>query len=539
MKDTTLLGVTENDANPAWLLQVELKTRITTQPLHYRSGDEESALESVHQLFDSTRKLLEENPKAKAFEKSALFLLNSILRSNTARWHRWLVDEKFRDEQKRRQFRYELKQVQPLLLRFANFLGLLAQGAGKSGEAAQMFKEIVEATPDPKGAYLGATVLARIGNEIEFKDGVMGSKFGNFVTAEQINAAEREFIHRRRKALGEEEADVGNDEPVKDATGLCLSGGGIRSATFCLGIVQVLEREGMLTKLDYLSTVSGGGYLGTFLSAFLGTPAPQGNGTQSQAEAKSAAAVRVTIQDAPFNGASIRAAIDTAFDPKNGSESGAIRHLRNNSRYLATGGTWTLIKIIGLLISGILTTILLVLPVPLVGVLFIFLARARGLWGDNGSNSNWLRVSVQLSGMPAFIIFGAVTALLGVLWFMLPVVRNVAHGAPPDSWRKKLRTFWETLSLLVAVAVVATGTFVLLPKVFYFLGFLRDRIATVGPLWKGLLNAETLGAIGAIAPVLLGVIAARLNAGLGKKLATILFLLSGPALYPSHVFLCR
>ena len=47
-----------------------------------------------------------------------------------------------------------------------------------------------------------------------------------------------------------------------DLTGLCLSGGGIRSATFNLGVLQALSRLGVLERLDYLSTVSGGGYIG-------------------------------------------------------------------------------------------------------------------------------------------------------------------------------------------------------------------------------------------------------------------------------------
>lgn len=50
---------------------------------------------------------------------------------------------------------------------------------------------------------------------------------------------------------------------------LCLSGGGIRSATFNLGALQGLARYGLLEKFDYLSTVSGGGYIGSWLSAWI------------------------------------------------------------------------------------------------------------------------------------------------------------------------------------------------------------------------------------------------------------------------------
>ncbi len=50
-------------------------------------------------------------------------------------------------------------------------------------------------------------------------------------------------------------------------TGLAFSGGGIRSATFNLGILQALAEKGLLHKFDYLSTVSGGGYIGSWLAA--------------------------------------------------------------------------------------------------------------------------------------------------------------------------------------------------------------------------------------------------------------------------------
>jgi hypothetical protein len=46
-------------------------------------------------------------------------------------------------------------------------------------------------------------------------------------------------------------------------TAVCISGGGIRSATFALGVLQGLAGAGILKKFHYLSTVSGGGYIST------------------------------------------------------------------------------------------------------------------------------------------------------------------------------------------------------------------------------------------------------------------------------------
>jgi hypothetical protein len=55
----------------------------------------------------------------------------------------------------------------------------------------------------------------------------------------------------------------------KQLVGLAFSGGGIRSATFNLGVLQALARLQLLDKFDYLSTVSGGGYIGSWLMAWM------------------------------------------------------------------------------------------------------------------------------------------------------------------------------------------------------------------------------------------------------------------------------
>ena len=78
---------------------------------------------------------------------------------------------------------------------------------------------------------------------------------------EQIKALELERVRKRRTEAGVEMGD-----PARDAVGLALSGGGIRSATFNLGVLQAMHRYGVLSRVDYLSTVSGGGYIGSSLT---------------------------------------------------------------------------------------------------------------------------------------------------------------------------------------------------------------------------------------------------------------------------------
>jgi hypothetical protein len=69
---------------------------------------------------------------------------------------------------------------------------------------------------------------------------------------------EEELIKLRRSR-----ANITNSQSI----GMAISGGGIRSATFGLGIIQALSKLNILTKIDILSTVSGGGYIGGFLTS--------------------------------------------------------------------------------------------------------------------------------------------------------------------------------------------------------------------------------------------------------------------------------
>lgn len=50
---------------------------------------------------------------------------------------------------------------------------------------------------------------------------------------------------------------------------LCLSGGGIRSGTFALGVIQRLAQYQLLDRFHFLSTVSGGGYIGSWLTGWI------------------------------------------------------------------------------------------------------------------------------------------------------------------------------------------------------------------------------------------------------------------------------
>ncbi len=64
-------------------------------------------------------------------------------------------------------------------------------------------------------------------------------------------------------------AEVIREAHGLNLVGLAFSGGGIRSATFNLGVLQALADLKLLYRIDYLSTVSGGGYIGSWLAAWI------------------------------------------------------------------------------------------------------------------------------------------------------------------------------------------------------------------------------------------------------------------------------
>ena len=84
-----------------------------------------------------------------------------------------------------------------------------------------------------------------------------------------VIAKEAKSIRRRRQRsrYAMDSSDAGRRP--SDLAGLALSGGGIRSATFCLGVLQSFHARGLFPAFDYLSTVSGGGFVGGWLMAWL------------------------------------------------------------------------------------------------------------------------------------------------------------------------------------------------------------------------------------------------------------------------------
>lgn len=115
---------------------------------------------------------------------------------------------------------------------------------------------------------------------------------------------------------------------------LCFSGGGIRSATFGLGLIQGLARHSLLGELDYLSTVSGGGYLGSWLTGWIYRERLR---LAQQDSRQALQEVETQLRSLPAS----------PLEP----EPEPVRYLRQYSRYMSpkagllSADTWTLVSI--------------------------------------------------------------------------------------------------------------------------------------------------------------------------------------------------
>jgi hypothetical protein len=156
-------------------------------------------------------------------------------------------------------------------------------------------------------------------------------------------------------------------EPEKEArllamdshlAGLALSGGGIRSATFALGVLQGLASLKILSRFDYLSTVSGGGYIGSWLAAWI-----KREGDPLRVE-RQLAPGRIREAEAAREVIGQNRIVDEEPEP--------VHHLRSYSNYLTprpgllSVDTWTVLTIY---VRNSVINMLLLLPLTMMFVL--------------------------------------------------------------------------------------------------------------------------------------------------------------------------
>ncbi len=251
-------AVDEADSAAAHSLHVELISRITTQPLGYTEGVEEAALHSVFSLFAVARTLTRSARTAHTFETVVWHVLNTFVRPFTAKWHQKAKAGLLRGLDTSDVFRAELRLLQGELIAFDRVLARIADGEWY----------LVGRTSDPADAAIRDEMTERVTwrpmGEPSAVASTQSRSDEETARLERLRSEEEAYVRCRRKFYSVDHREW--------ASGLALSGGGIRSATFAMGVMVSLAKRNMLPQFDYLSTVSGGGYTGSFLTQLLGSP---------------------------------------------------------------------------------------------------------------------------------------------------------------------------------------------------------------------------------------------------------------------------
>jgi hypothetical protein len=170
-------------------------------------------------------------------------------------------------------------------------------------------------------------------------------------------------------------------------TGLGLSGGGIRSATFNMGVLQGLANIGILQRFDYLSSVSGGGYIASWLSGWIHRAGSLGD-------------ILTEIRGA-------------RTDPAQ-PEAEPVTHLRQYSNYLTprlgllSADTWTAVAIV---VRNLILNLLVLIPVLAAVLALPLVAISKPQWiGDLVPNPDYLYWAAVLLGGAALFFMSLLRA---------------------------------------------------------------------------------------------------------------------------------
>lgn len=341
-----------------------------------------------------------------------------------------------------------------------------------------------------------------------------------------------------------------------DLSALCLSGGGIRSAAFALGVVQGLAARKILRRFDYLSTVSGGGYTGAMLTAW--------------------------VQRAGYDNVEK----DLVGHPKSHATISPLQHLRRYSSYLSPSAgllSTDMLALVALYVRNLLLNWFVLIPilmaviialkwvtqwawtfeagateVAMFGLLAVALAgtsmvdslQQRPGWGDESSSRSRFLV---LELLPT-LVAGVLISVAALKIYQQSVARaDVAGG----SWLLKLLT---GLQWYGNVAVVAAGTYFV--AAVLALSFsppragkdndkstsenIRTRDLYKGVLHRGILIVLALTASGAVVGLLLARIIDAIGApspgaadGAVSPVKVFLLMCLGPSVFMTAVFLAE
>jgi hypothetical protein len=217
-----------------------------------------------------------------------------------------------------------------------------------------------------------------------------------------------------------------------DRVGLAFSGGGIRSATFNLGVLKALHELGLLKHVDYLSTVSGGGYVGAWWSAWRarwGKEFPEA----------------IPTSQLGTNGSNLRQ-IDINREPEE------VRHLREFSNFLSPrigffqSEMWNAVMAV---VSAVLPAILVATSVIAFAFL-VWLGLNRVLLADALGmplpfpGTSWLKIPVVLSAITLIVY-----AVLEYSWWH----DHKGERLQSKKWRRRVVLFHLLMPLVLVIGI--------------------------------------------------------------------------------------
>ena len=254
---------------------------------------------------------------------------------------------------------------------------------------------------------------------------------------------EHERVASRRASLR-----VVSPRPANETVGLALSGGGIRSATFSLGVIRALGRFGLIPHLDYLSTVSGGSYIGAFLGSRFVPQKLRGD----------------LVED---DGQDLLGGAGDPFEGDIGDK--AFEHLRQSGRHLLPGSTgdafrlaiilsrnWLAVQIV--LGCTLLAAYFLLKPVQAFWLLSPWWKTVEAGWAAQGLPP-WLWPTSWLTGYPlGHWLIASPMLPVSVILFLCVVALNWAYfharGNPQMAKMRVQRLFGPSLLIVVVAALV-------------------------------------------------------------------------------------
>ena len=227
---------------------------------------------------------------------------------------------------------------------------------------------------------------------------------------DHVKNAELRRIKQRRSAAGLPEGDPGSD-----TVGLALSGGGIRSATFNLGLLQAMNYYKFLPKVDYLSTVSGGGYVGSSLTWFM---------------------------------SSLRKEFPFLTTCKDQAAARVLRWLRRHSSYLTPGQGLEAAALGTAILRGIFINLLIFIPM-FVAIVYILAAQAY-------PRIPWLESWTRSDAFPILFACGLGIAVFLLLAFFSYAIFSV-NIRQYDFNMRRYAHVWQGRLLTIAIALIVLG----------------------------------------------------------------------------------